>query len=192
MNKESALENLKILDNIFRNMNKEYWVSCGTLLGFYREGDFIAHDTDTDLCVDIKNLDKKLLDEIKKQGFKIKTVFGRYEDGFEIALVRGGVKTDLFFFYKNESKWYYSVYHNGQKFDFVYEPFGLKETVFKGYSFMTPDDIEHYLRQKYGDDWRVPRTKWNYWSSPKNSRPAGKAPSAAESKSDLTHILNSF
>lgn len=191
MNKDSALENLKILDEIFRKMGKEYWVSCGTLLGFYRDGDFIGYDKDTDLCVNINSLDKNLLEEFKNKGFKIVRVFGRHHDGFEIALSRIGVKTDLFFFYKNDDKWYHSAYKNGKKFDFVYDPFGLKETVFKGHSFMTPENIEHYLSQKYGEDWRVPKKKWYYWSSPKNSRPAGAGPSASASKSDLIAILNS-
>jgi hypothetical protein len=56
MNKEIALNNLKQLDRIFRENNSEYWLSCGTLLGFYRDGDFIGHDTDTDICLNIDSL----------------------------------------------------------------------------------------------------------------------------------------
>lgn len=191
MNKNIALDNLKMLDEIFRKNKKEYWVADGTLLGLFREGDFIGYDKDTDLHVNIDSLDGCILKEFDKHNFKIQNVFGRYNDGFEIALVKNNVKTDLFFFYKNDDKWYHSAYKNGRKFDFVYDPFGLKETVFKGHSFMTPEDIEHHLRQKYGEDWRVPKRKWHYWSSPKNSRPAGQGPSASASKSDLIKILNS-
>jgi phosphorylcholine metabolism protein LicD len=173
MNKQVALENLKQLDRIFRENNTEYWLSCGTLLGLYRDGDFIGHDNDTDVCININSLNKKLLTDIEKNGFKIGNIFGRLEDGFEIALNKNGVKTDLFFFYKKENYWYHSVYSNftqidSLKHDYVFKPFNLKETKFLGHKFITPDDIELVIIQQYGDNWRIPNKNWSYYQSPKN------------------------
>jgi phosphorylcholine metabolism protein LicD len=173
MNKKVALKNLIDLDSIFRDNKSEYWLSCGTLLGLYRNGDFIGHDKDTDLCVNINSLNKDLINSIVNNGFKISSVFGRLKDGFEIALNRNGVKTDLFFFYKNNDYWYHSVYSDftkvdSLKHDYVFKKFGLKETEFLGHEFITPDDIESVIIQQYGEDWKIPNSKWLYYKSPKN------------------------
>lgn len=174
MDKKIALQNLIDLDKIFKETNSEYWLSCGTLLGLHREGDFIGHDTDTDVCVNIDSLNKKLIDSLLANGFNIIRVFGRIDDGFEIAIGRNGVKTDLFFFYKNGDKWYHSVYSNftqtdSVKYDYIFKPFKLKETEFLGYKFITPDDIENVITQQYGPDWATPTSNWRYDTSPKNS-----------------------
>lgn len=173
MNKKIALQNLKDLDKIFRETNSEYWLSCGTLLGFYRENDFIGHDTDTDVCVNIQSLNSELLNTLTNNDFIIKHKFGRLRDGFEIALTRNGVKTDLFFFYKGKDKWYHSVYANFSridtvKYDYIFKPFELKETIFLGHSFITPKNIEEVIIQQYGENWREPIKEWSYYKSPKN------------------------
>lgn len=173
MNKKIALENLILLDKIFKDNRIEYWLSCGTLLGFYRQNDFIAYDGDTDVCINIRDLSKELIQKLIKTGFEIKSKFGTIEDGFEIAIYRRGVKTDLFFFYKHENYWYHSVYadfsaNDSLKYDYVFKPFGLKETEFLKYSFTTPDPIEDVLVQQYGSDWNIPKKDWSYYKSPKN------------------------
>jgi len=196
MNKKIALQNLVDLDNIFRSNKSEYWLSCGTLLGFYRDGDFIGHDTDTDLCVNIESLNKKIINDILNNGFKIGHIFGRSSDGFEIALNRNGVKTDLFFFYKNDNYWYHSVYSNftqvdSLKHDYVFKPFGLKETEFLGHKFITPDNIESVIIQQYGEDWRLPNSKWSYYQSPKNLVNTNKRVLKSDTYSDYQKIINS-
>jgi len=195
MNKKIALKNLIELDNIFRETNSEYWLSCGTLLGLYRDGDFISHDTDTDVCVNINSLNSKLLNTIIGKGFKIGNVFGRLDDGFEITLHKDGVKTDLFFFYKKEGYWYHSVYShftriNTLKHDYVFEPFGLKETEFLGHKFITPDNIESVIEQQYGEDWRKPNQKWSYFQSPKNIITTNKRVTNSMTKLDLQKLMN--
>jgi len=172
MNKEIALNNLKQLDRIFRENNSEYWLSCGTLLGFYRDGDFIGHDTDTDICLNIDSLNRELITEIINNNFKIEHIFGRYDDGFELTIRKDGVKTDIFLFYKKE-KWYHSVYSDftnvdSLKHDYVFKPFGLKETEFLGHKFITPDDIESVIIQQYGFNWKTPDKNWSWYLSPKN------------------------
>jgi phosphorylcholine metabolism protein LicD len=171
--KKEALDNLIELDKLFRELNVEYWLTCGTLLGFYRDNDFIAHDKDTDICVNSEHFNGYVLKRILSKGFKIHKCFGELEDGFEISFFRNGVKTDIFLFYKNEDKWYNSVYADFTsidclKFDYVYEPFEISENIFLGYSFKTPKNIEHFLKQQYGDNFMIPNKNWIWWKSPKN------------------------
>lgn len=194
MDKKIALKNLIDLDKILREGNSEYWLSCGTLLGFYRDGDFIGHDTDTDICINIDSLDKKLINSLLKSGFTIGNVFGRLDDGFEIAIHRQGVKTDLFFFYKKEGYWYHSVYANfthkdSLKYDYVFNKFGLKETEFMGYNFVTPDNIESVLIQQYGEEWEIPNKEWVYHKSPKNIIITDKRILKSDTNIDLKKII---
>lgn len=193
MNKDIAIHNLKDLDRIFRETNTEYWLSCGTLLGLHRENDFISHDTDTDVCINIDSLDYELITALKKHDFKIHRVFGRIKDGFEIAIVREGVKTDLFFFYKNDNYWYHSVYADFTnidtlKYDYVFEPFELKETEFMGHMFFTPKDIDSVIIQQYGKDWETPNKNWTYFSSPKNIKTTTTRVMREDSWSDFYNL----
>lgn len=193
MNKEIALKNLKDLDKIFRETKTEYWLSCGTLLGFYRDGDFIGHDTDTDVCVSIKCLNKNLLDKLKNKGFSVIRSFGRIYDGFEIALTRGGVKTDLFFFYKTKNKWYHSVCANftatdSIKYDYIFKPFSLKEKEYLGHTFFVPENEEDVIIQQYGENWRVPNKNWSYFTSPKNVVATGLRIKDVDCENDLKNI----
>ena len=44
-------ELLSILSDIFNSANIEYWIDQGTLLGAYRNGKFIARDSDIDIAI---------------------------------------------------------------------------------------------------------------------------------------------
>lgn len=193
MNKEEALKNLKDLDRIFRETETEYWLSCGTLLGFYRDGDFIGHDTDTDVCVSIECLNKSLLDKIADQGFNILRMHGRVDNGFEITLIKNNIKTDLFFFYKNKDNWFHSVYANHSagsydKFDYEFKPFTLKEKEYLGHTFFVPQNEEEVIIQQYGKDWRVPNKNWSYFNSPKNIVNTGIRVNTADCETDFKNI----
>lgn len=195
MDKKIALQNLILLDEIFRRNNTEYWLSCGTLLGFYRQGDFISHDLDTDVCISIDSLNLNLLKDIFKNGFKCNRVFGRIHDGFEIALFKNGVKTDLFFVYKKDDYWYHSVYANftnidSVKYDYIFEPIEIKETQFLGHMFKTPSDIESVLKQQYGEDWAIPNKNWCYYRSPKNARNTNKRVLISDTLDDFKRFTN--
>lgn len=193
--KHEALDNLIQLDQLFRRLNVEYWITCGTLLGFYRDDDFIGHDKDTDICVNAKDFNGYVLKRILNLGFEITHNFGVLSDGFEISLTRGGVKTDIFLFYKTKDKWYNSVYADFTekdclKFDYVYQPFELSESVFLGYSFKTPKDIEGFLIEHYGDDFREPNKNWSWWQSPLVLKKSDKRIKNTSSKQCLNKLLN--
>lgn len=173
MDKIKALDNLIELDKIFKKNGSEYWLTCGTLLGFYREGDFIGYDSDIDVCLDSKSLNKKVIKDLLSSKFVIEKVFGDLENGFELSLHRQGVKTDIFIFYKDESGWYNSVWTNevksiSRQLKYVYTPFELGEGEFLGHSFPIPKDVEKYLIEQYGKNFRTPNKNWYWDKSPLN------------------------
>ncbi len=195
LNKKLALENLIELDTLFKKIEVEYWITCGTLLGFFRDGDFISHDKDTDICVNANQFNGFVLEQILKLGFNIKHCFGKIDDGFEISLYKNGIKTDIFLFYKNDDRWYNSVYADFTnddclKFDYKYPKFSLTEKSFLGHNFKVPENIESWLIHQYGEDYMIPKKDWLWWKSPKNIVETNNRIQYKETKSDLNSLLN--
>lgn len=194
INKEKALLNLIELDQLFRKIKVEYWLTCGTLLGFYRENDFIGHDKDTDICIDSKDFNGYVLKRIKSKGFEVINFFGTIEDGFEISFRKNGVKLDIFLFYKRE-KWYNSVYSDFKdndylKHNYIYDPFEISEKVFLGYSFKVPKDTEKWIISHYGTNYKNPDKDWLWWSSPYNLEETNIRIKKDESTKSLEEIVN--
>ena len=164
-----ALENLCLLSKIFKENSVPYWLTDGTLLGYIREKNFIKHDMDTDIGLYFKDFSPAVLNKILDAGFKIYHTFGYPEDSFEIALTRGGIKTDLFFFYeRKDGKVYHSAFLRNQRIDYSYTKFSLREIVFLGHKFSAPDNIPRYVITKYGTSWATPVVKWDWAYGPAN------------------------
>jgi hypothetical protein len=86
----------------------KYWVDYGTLLGLYREGDIIRHDTDVDVCLYPRAENERLAEKMislmdllgsdfelryypKDHGLNLYRIFssGVYADFYETVLVNG-------------------------------------------------------------------------------------------------------
>jgi len=163
-----------------------YWLTDGTLLGFIRNGDFIAHDNDIDLGVHIKNYSPDIIKAFKKIGFKMKHQYGCNErGGKEYTFKRDGIKVDIFFFYDEENTTWHGawLYESGflhsrwfrksglskpSLIRYGYKNFALSTMEIRGKTFSIPENPIHYLEQKYGKDWSTPVKDWNWATSPKN------------------------
>ena len=81
-----------------------FHLHSGTALGAHREKSFIAHDHDIDLCVFSKDVNtdykvRKLINAMKKEGFKINTTLGKLKRGKEIQFRKDNVPLDIFWTY---------------------------------------------------------------------------------------------
>jgi len=96
INTTIAIENLLDLTAIFKKYNQKHYIAYGTLLGFYREKNFIKHDVDTDLIIFSFTNFLKILntDEFKKSKFQL----GRVQNGYLSTVFRNGEFIDLYFF----------------------------------------------------------------------------------------------
>jgi glycosyltransferase involved in cell wall biosynthesis len=169
LDKKQALENLILLDQILRQHRIPYWLTDGTLLGYYRDKDFITHDLDTDLGMMWHDFTPAALRDILRADFAIQHSFGYVENSFEISLIRNNTKTDLFFFYKKGKQFYHSAFFRElHRIDYVYEPFGIKEISFLGHKFFVPDDELKFIVTKYGETWATPIEEWDWAFSPRN------------------------
>ena len=177
INIELGLENLLLAKDILENKKMTFWLTDGTLLGFYRDNGFIKHDEDVDLGCFISNLDENILFDFLDNGFKLDSIYGNRKVGLEFSFKRKGMKLDIFFFYKENDKFWHGAWVrkkiDGMKKDnlikYNYDPFDLIEIEFYGHKFNAPDDIEKYISTKYGKNWREPVKDWDWAYGPSNS-----------------------
>lgn len=172
MNREVALNNLKDLDIIFRKSNVPYWLQDGTLLGYYREKDFISYDKDTDIGLFFKDFNLDVLNQILQSGFRIKRVLGFRKDCLEITIFKNKLKTDLFFYYERDfdsNIVYHCSFDRGRKrIDYEYKKFNIKEITWFDHKFFVPEDELKFITTKYGPTWNVPNANWDWAYSPLN------------------------
>ncbi len=176
MNKEKAIENLRLAKEVFNELNIQYWLFYGTLLGAVRENDFILHDNDLDVGMYINDHKDELISKFKEKGFELKKTFGSKNEGLEYALERNSIKLDIFFFYKEKdyiwtSEWYCNKFVNfkilkklklvkAKLLKIKYPFIKTKEIKFKGEKFLIPSNSEECLEAHYGKDWKIPKHKF--------------------------------
>lgn len=148
---------------ILEKLGFKCWVSAGTVLGLYRDGELIPHDTDVDVEVLMTRPAKSnenLIDGAFKS-FEFVQVRKMHYDGnvMQLAYIKKQVVFDIYFFYDDEVTNLVNYNDGGTyrlKKSFVEE---LKE--YKGLPF--PDPIEDYLEWRYGKDWKTPTDGKGTW-----------------------------
>lgn len=138
------LEGCSLLDS--------YWLASGTMLGLYREGDFIKDDTD----IDVDTLELVNLDKFYKAGFKLFRTFEKYQT----ALIKNDIIFDIWrWFPEGDILYCYSDFGRMEQPKSLFEKLGKFN--FKGNQFNVPKDIKSYLVMRYGD-WETPKKgAWN-------------------------------
>ncbi len=176
IDRKVAEDNLMAMKKALDEMGVFFWLTCGTLLGAVRDDDFIGHDSDVDLGINIVDWTPEILKVAEKYGFKLYKEFGTKETGLEYSFFRNGMKLDLFFFTAevgNSEQTYWMAVRGGKGmkevkryvFPLIYD---FKTIEFKGHEFNVPENLEEYLEAQYGKDWRKPITTWDYFNSPHN------------------------
>ena len=170
----------EILNIVYSSELKKYdiWLDFGTLLGYYRERDFINHELDMDFGIIIPNyadflvVEKELLDK----GFQRTKEFYFDKNLVELSYNYKGLNVDFILYKKDSNKissdtiFYmtnalgnptrYEVYHYELPF------FDLQECNFKNIVVKIPSNVEEYLSNLYGEDFRIPNTNYNWKENP--------------------------
>lgn len=167
---KSAVEVMKNGCQILKNLNIEFCLADGTLLGIYRDGRLIPHDTDIDVTVlhPINTLDIER--QFKKHGFKIGrkvTVLGEVQQLvfyspdnvlFDIIFY-SRIGDDVFAFCEKDFYFKHKANH--------YEKF--ESYSFSNYIFYIPQYTDVWLEHVYGMNWKTPRSsKPNNWREGEN------------------------
>jgi hypothetical protein len=134
------------------------FIICGTLLGYYREGDFIAHDDD----MDVAYFSSCTSPEDVKEELK-KAVFGMISDGYDIKLARkpgffkprvNGFWFDVFpMWFDQNCLWMMNTTRQRAGPDIILP---VQAATFRGVEVYVPRNIERYIEGEYGPNWRVP------------------------------------
>ncbi len=166
--KKRCFENLTAIRDILDKLDVPYWLTDGTLLGCYRDKDFIKNDIDVDLGVYIVDLNDNIILQCKKAGFHLLRHSGSKDFGLEYTFTRKGCNLDIFFFYKENDFVWHGAWLYGKIIKFRYPHFSLRKIMFKGQQFNAPENVEEYVRLKYGENWHTPVGKWDWARDPKN------------------------
>lgn len=163
--KEKHRENLKIVGEILRRNEIDFFLSDGTALGAIREGDIIEGDEDIDIDIDIKYLDKfkKLIKYFEQNEFKLLRYWVDTPLNSDKRINLISFHRDLHYVdFQFSGKGLYCVSLDDNppglcdEFLHLKEPHQIKEI--EGIKYKVPSD--EYLELLYGKDWKVPKKKF--------------------------------
>ena len=167
-----SFENLLDFKEVMDRLKIPFALAHGTLLGAYRDKDFIPGDEiDTDISINEKYADRapEIFNALENKGFNMEK-WWRYGDKFRCGTAsRNGTFIDILVFHKKGNE----VYHIGPKKPisnkeytaFVYPAhcFEKYEKLnFGGIEFNIPQNVEDFFMARYGKNWKTPQ-KWGLW-----------------------------
>ena len=147
---ENSSENLLICSEVLDSLGVNYRLVFGTLLGLYRDGGLIPHDTDVDIALALEEVEVFLssLSKLEDHGFKVV----RYEPDRIISIGRKDNYVDFYFF---EDKG--NIYNMADYYFLTKEDFEEKNTlIFRGKELSILANPEQHFLDNYGADWRTP------------------------------------
>lgn len=94
----SKYEVMKCGCKILKNLNIKYCLAEGTLLGIYRDGDIISHDTDIDIAIVLPVDIDSIIREFIKHGFNIGRLVMTYGQIQQIVFYKDEILFDIIFY----------------------------------------------------------------------------------------------
>ena len=154
INRDLALDELSIINNIFMKYNIYLFLTHGSCLGAIREKNFIKYDSDIDIGCYKKDIEK-IIDAIIElrdiYHFKITKLS---LDDESIAIIRNNVIIDISLYKKDKLYW---KANRHKIFEIPYKFLdNLYEIDFLGIKINVPCCVEEYLEYQYGKDWKIP------------------------------------
>lgn len=157
-------------EKVMNRLNIPFFLSSGTLLGYYREGKILDHDYDLDVGIFKRDYTLRLIDEMENEGFNNYRNIGDVERGFEMSFylpnspIGKFAKIDIFVHNSeqigNKKYIYWASYKKPdyiQRIKYRVSAFDIKPIKFNGVRVGIPANTELYLREHYGNDWKTPK-----------------------------------
>lgn len=165
--KRYGLEVFARFVDTLNEINIQFWPEFGTLLGIYRENDFIKHDFDFDFGAYVDDRDI-IIQMLVGNGFKLKHSYFCPEIPYvkEDSFTYKGVSVDVFYFHNDEQSAMTHVFVRNSIDNihrvvyrikvFKFTPVVLKPINFKGMTINVPSDTSEHLIVSYGESFMIP------------------------------------
>ncbi len=174
---QHGLETLVLASNTLRKAGITFFPTCGTLLGAYREHNFIPYDCDLDAGVlATENTPKEIKQLLLSVGFTHtqQQYLQHSHTVIEDRFVYLGVQLDIFYYFELSDKYYCYFTRKHESKDWreanrtdgfpahrSYMPkCAFEERDFLGQTFLMPTDTAAWLAGMYGEDFMTPLPKW--------------------------------
>ena len=168
-------EVLHAFSDALNKNNIIFWLEFGSLLGYYREHDFIKHDCDIDFGVFLKDRDC-VNSALERGGFKLIHQFKSSDGGMEETYKYKHISVDVFYFREDGPFLYcntfisrYPVFLNRvtkrrtcfvKRIDIPNQR--MVPAQYKGANVFVPADCESHLKMHYGADFMIPNPNFDY------------------------------
>lgn len=168
--RERARQALLLALAALREAGAEPWLAYGTLLGFVREGDFIAHDDDIDIALHAGPDPDAITAAMAARGLILVNEqigpHGPVKQWFAL----GDMLVDLFFVYREGEDWVdHSRVGSRSLARNHHPPVRIVTRRLGGLDLPVPEDTESYLVRMYGRAWRIPKRGWHWLFSSHNT-----------------------
>lgn len=169
VNKELAQVILNDLHYTLDNQGISHWLFFGTLLGAYRNNDFLSDDID--IVCDYKDYWKVRELFAQDKSWEINCIWSK-----EIALWKYGRKIDILFADVETENTYLYIYkpnlltgkwHTEQRYTWLTQDiFPLQYMQVFNHSYLIPANPKNIFRMYYGETWNIPDPNWNRTRNP--------------------------
>jgi len=172
LNVTTLYNNLADVHKVFDKHGIKHWLSHGTFLGAYRDGQFILWDDDCDLGADFSQRATcgPAIEELRSMGYYIpnadpsKPISLDNAPYYDFHIIKDGSKVEVWFFEKQpDGYWIYdkprcgnTLRHEGKYYE------SLGKFNFRGLVMDCPNFAEQYLVMMYGPTWRTPDPNKKY------------------------------
>jgi len=176
---KTYIKMLKIISKVFKELKIPFFLSSGTLLGYFREGKFLEHDYDMDIGIFAKDFTNDIIKKMEANGFVYYRKFGTFKNGLELSFyfpnteIKWKAKVDIFLHYYDDKgkSIYWTSQYKKKRLKYKVSKFNLKKVNFMGVPCWIPNPTVKLLEEHYGYDWMIPRKHnidYHYSSSPKS------------------------
>ena len=173
IDRETLFKNLVEVSEVLKKYNIKHWISHGTMLGAYRDQNFIEWDDDADIGLDFSQREDpnfyKAVDELRGLGYFIPLGLSNIpitKDNapyYDVNFIRDGEKIEGWFFEKKGDFYLYDeprckndLKHPAKYYD------ELQDFNFRGHIFKIPNHVENWLVMMYNDGWKIPDKNKKY------------------------------
>lgn len=168
-------ELLQAFSKALNEKNIIFWLEFGSLLGYYREHDFIKHDCDIDFGAFLKDA-PAVKDALESIGFKLIHQFSSSDGGLEQTYKYKHTSIDVFYFREDGNVLYcntfvsrYPIFINKfirshkclvKRIDIPNQT--MIRTQYKDAYVYVPIDCEKHLKMHYGESFMTPNPNFDY------------------------------